>query len=201
MEAEFSKYYIALDGNVRDALTEVELRDRWHTSNKISKLKDFITRLKNAFKSPASSITVSADGWAMAEQLHTQLTKEDELPPQQFLVEEFAKYLETLAHPLQQMCHQSLSLQSWTKLNYANVLQRYVTREKNKFEGDCAIVSGLNEKQHELVLQLLPSLFRIDNDLVCAHMESAWQSYRQQWIPFVLFWHLRSNLHRCVRST
>ena len=60
---------------------------------------------------------------------------------------EFAKYLETLAHPLQQMCHHSHFLQSWTKLNYANVLQRYVTREKNKFEGDCAIVSGLNGQQ------------------------------------------------------
>ena len=46
VEAEFSKYYIALDGNVRDALTEVELRDRWHSSNKISKLKDFTTRVK-----------------------------------------------------------------------------------------------------------------------------------------------------------
>ena len=91
MEAEFGKYFSALDGIVRDALTEVELRDRWHTCNKIWKLKDFITRVINAFKSPASSTTVSTDGWAMAEQLHTLLTKEDELPFQQFLAEESAK--------------------------------------------------------------------------------------------------------------
>ena len=45
METEFSKYASALDGIVWDALTDVELRDSGHTSNKLSKIKDFVTRV------------------------------------------------------------------------------------------------------------------------------------------------------------
>ena len=41
----------------------------------------------------------------------------------------------------------------------------------------------MGSSRQELLLQPLPSLSRIDNDLVCAHMESAWQSYKTTMDP------------------
>ena len=94
VEGQFQLFYNGLSGVVQKACAENDLREQWLSTHYFSTLKDFSTRVKNAYVPHVSQDAVRDDGWKRAEELHKELAHQDEEPVQLLMANKVSAHYE-----------------------------------------------------------------------------------------------------------